>query len=111
MPVPPGFVTVTGTVPEFKMADAEMVASTFVALTTCVLCATPLKLMTAPEMKFAPSISSWNGPVPAVALDGSSCEIVGMVAFGFEYPHPIPAEKIAISAKVAVIFISTPHKL
>jgi hypothetical protein len=74
----PGFVTVTGTVPEFMIAEAGIVVVSLVALTRVVAWG-PLMFMTAPDAKFVPSTSKGKLAPPAVVLLGVSWAIAGVV--------------------------------
>ena len=71
-------VTETGTVPVFMTAEAGIVVSSLVALTKVVVCAAPLKLMTALAEKFVPSTSKGRA-VSAAPLEGLSWLMAGMV--------------------------------
>jgi hypothetical protein len=89
----PGFVTVTGTVPEYMNAAAGIVVASLVALTQVVAWATPLKLMPAFVAKLVPSTSKGTAEPPATAPFGTNWPMTGVVP-GFvgivdeEYPHP-----------------------
>ena len=89
----PGFVTVTGTVPEFMIAVAGIVVVSLAALTQVVAWATPLKFMPAFVAKLVPSTSNGTAEPPATALFGTSPLITGVVPglvgiVDEEYPHP-----------------------
>src|SRR5579872_1429562 len=84
-----GLVTVTGTMPVDISAEAGTVAWSLVELTTVVVNARPLKLMTAWEAKLVPSTSSGT-EVPAGALAGVSWMMFGVAPIFLEYPHPRP---------------------
>ena len=75
----PGFVTVTGTVPAFMIAEAGIVVISLAALTRVVVWDAPLKLMTAAEPKFVPSTSNTKLELPAITLLGFSWAIAGIV--------------------------------
>src|SRR5215470_1446699 len=73
----PGFVTVTGTFPEFAIAELGMVAVTDVELVKAVVMAAPLKFTTAFELNFVPVTTRENWPLPAITLGGFRLAIVG----------------------------------
>src|SRR5262249_48132410 len=75
----PGFVTVTGTFPEFAIAEFGTVAVTDVELVKVVVMATPLKFTTAFELNFVPVTTSENWPLLAITLVGFRLAMVGTV--------------------------------
>src|SRR6476660_386369 len=101
----PGFVTVTGTFPEFAIAVFGMVAFSDVALPKVVVIGVPLKFTTAFELNFVPVTMSENWPLLATTLGGFRLAIVGTVpACGgvldvLPYP-PQPANAIASSRTI-----------
>ena len=74
----PGFVTVTGTVPDFVSAVPGIAAVSWFALTCMVVWAAPLKFTAAPLAKLLPLTVKVKA-VPAFALVGTSWAMVGMV--------------------------------
>ena len=77
VPPPCGFVTVTNAVPAVAMSLAGIEAVSCVAFTNVVGRATPLKLTTAPLMKFDPFTVSVNPAEPATAEAGTRDVITG----------------------------------
>jgi len=75
----PGLVTVTGTFPEFAMAEFGMVAVSLVVPPEVVVMAMPLKFTTALLLKFVPVTIRENWPLPATTLGGFRLEIAGIV--------------------------------
>jgi hypothetical protein len=65
-----GFVTVTGKEPAAAMSAAEIAAVRDVELTNVVGWGWPLKLITAPEMKFEPLTDNVNAALPARTFVG-----------------------------------------
>jgi len=78
-PIVPGFVTVTGTFPEFAIAEFGIVAVTDVELAKAVVIGAPLKFTTAFELNFVPVTTSENWPLLATTLGGLRLAIVGTV--------------------------------
>src|ERR1700730_2891101 len=74
----PGFVTVTGTVPEFMSAEPGMFAVSWLALTCVVAWATPLKFTAALLRKLLPLTVKVKA-TPVVTLLGLSWVMAGMV--------------------------------
>jgi len=78
MPEVPGFFTRTGTVPAFMMAEAGIMAVSFVLPEKVVVSFVPLKMMIAFEAKFVPSTSNENDAPPCEAVEGFNAEIAGV---------------------------------
>src|SRR6185369_17079782 len=78
--VPPpgtGLLTVIGKVPARAASEARIRAVSCVLFTNVVARASPLKLTTAPLVKFVPLTVRVNPPAPATALVGNSDANVG----------------------------------
>jgi hypothetical protein len=75
----PGLVTVTGTLPEFAIAEFGTVAVSLVVPPEVVVMAVPLKFTTALPLKFVPVTIRENWPLPATTLGGFRLETVGVV--------------------------------
>ena len=75
----PGFVTVTGTFPEFAIAEFGIVAVSEVELPKAVIIAAPLKFTTASELNFVPVTTRENWPLFATTPGGFRLAIVGTV--------------------------------
>src|SRR5215467_7593223 len=75
----PGLVTVTGTFPEFAIAEFGIVAVSLVAPPEVVAMAAPLKFTTALPLKLVPVTTRENWPLLATTFGGLRLEIVGTV--------------------------------
>src|SRR5258708_40235221 len=88
----PGFVTVTGTVPEFMSADPGIAAVSWFALTSVVVWAAPLKFTAALLAKLLPLTVKVKA-APAFSLLGLTWVMAGHISpfarasvFGFRHP-------------------------
>jgi hypothetical protein len=68
-------VTVTGKLPALATSVVRIVAVTWLAITTVVDLAAPLKFTTAPEAKLVPLTVSVNCAAPAL-IDGGLSELI-----------------------------------
>jgi hypothetical protein len=107
----PGFVTVTGIVPFDIIAVLGIIVVSLDPLVQAVVSATPLKLMTAFPLKFAPSTSNGKELVVAITLRGFNWVIVGIVpgvggVVVFDpYPHPMATPQSSKTVNTFIVFL------